>query len=53
MIIVNYRNKKNIKYISVYIKIKIVETSKYDLSGMKYYVVIAIRELIITFTTIK
>ena len=52
MVIVNYR-KKYAKYISVYIKIKMVETSKYDLSGMKYYVVIAIRELIITFTTIK
>ena len=49
MVLVNYRNKKNIKYISVYIKIKIVETSKYDLSYMRYYIVIAIRELIIFF----
>ena len=47
MIIVNYRNKKYAKYISVYIKIKIVEASKYDLSYMTYYMVIAIRELII------
>ena len=35
MIIVNYRNKKNAKYILVYINIKIVETSKYDLSYMR------------------
>ena len=40
---------KNVKYISVYIKVKIVETSKYDLSYMRYYIVIAIRELIIFF----
>jgi hypothetical protein len=50
MVIVNYINiKKCAKYISVYIKIKIVETSKYDLSYMRYYIVIAIRELIIIF----
>ena len=53
MIIVNYRNiKKYAKYISVYIKIKIVETSKYDLSYMRYHIVIAIRELIIFFRPI-
>ena len=49
MIIVNYRNKKYNKYISVYIKVKIVETLKYDLSYMRYYIVIAIREIIIFF----
>ena len=50
MVIVKYRNiKKYAKYISVYIKIKIVETSKYDLSYMRYHIVIAIRELIIFF----
>jgi hypothetical protein len=32
MIIVFYWNKKYAKYISVYIKIKIVEILKYDLS---------------------
>ena len=54
MFIVNYRNKKNyVKYISVYINIKIVEILKYDLSYMRYYIVIAIRELIIIFWTIK
>ena len=42
MVIVNYRYKKYVKYILVYIKVKIVKTSKYDL-------VIAIRELIIIF----
>ena len=52
MIIVNYRNKKYAKYISVYIKIKIVEASKYDLSYMRYYIVIAIREFIMIFWTI-
>ena len=31
----------------MYIKVKIVETSKYDLSYMRYYIVIATRELII------
>ena len=36
MIIVNYRNKKYAKYISVYIKINIVETTMYDLSYMRY-----------------
>ena len=35
----------------MYIKVKIVETSKYDLSYMRYYIVIAIRELIIIFWT--
>ena len=43
MVIVNYRNKKYAKYISVYIKVKIMKTSKYDLSYMRYYIVIAIR----------
>ena len=50
MVIVNYINiKKYAKYISVYVKVKIVKTSKYDLSYMSYYIVIAIRELIIIF----
>ena len=49
MVIVNYRNKKYTKNISVYIKVKNVETSKYDLSYMRYYTFIAIRELIIIF----
>ena len=49
MVVVNYRNKKYAKYISVYIKIKIVKTSKYNLSYMRYYIVIAIRELILIF----
>ena len=53
MVIVNYRNKKYTKYISVYIKVKIVEISKYDLSYMRYYIVIAIRELILIFWTIR
>ena len=51
MVIMNYRNKKYVKYISVYINVKIVETSKYDLSYMRYYIVIATRELIIIFWT--
>ena len=37
----------------MYIKVKIVETSKYDLSYMRYYIVIAIRELRIIFWTIR
>ena len=46
MVIVNYINiKKCAKYISVYIKVKIEETSKYDLSYMRYYIVIMVREL--------
>ena len=49
MLIVNYRRKKYVQYILVYINIKIVETLRYDLSYMKYYIVIAIRELIIFF----
>ena len=49
MVIVNYRSKKNAKYISVYMKVKILKTSKYDLSYMRYCIVIAIRELIIIF----
>ena len=55
MVIMNYRNKKYAKYISVYIKDKIVEISKYYLSYMRYYIVIviAIRETIIIFWTIK
>ena len=48
MVTVNYR-KKYIKYISVYIKVKIVEISKYNLSYMRYYIVKAIRGLIIIF----
>ena len=47
IVIVNYKNKKYAKYISMYIKIKIVEILKYDLSYVKYYMVIDIRELII------
>ena len=53
MVIVSYRNKKYVKYILVYIKVKIVETSKYGLSYMRYYIVIAIRELLIIFWTIR
>ena len=54
MIIVNYRNiKKYAKYISVYVKVKIMKTSKYDLSYMSYYIVIAIREFIIIFWIIR
>jgi len=54
MIIVNYQSKKKYaKYVSLYMKVKIVKTSKYDLSYMRYYIVIAIRELIIIFWTIK
>jgi hypothetical protein len=50
MVIVNYRNKKIYsKYISVYIKVKIMEISNYDLSYIRYYIVIPIRELIIIF----
>ena len=50
IVIVNYRNKKKIvKYISMYTKVKIVKTSKYDLGYIRYYIVIAIRELIIFF----
>ena len=46
MVIVNYRNKKKYtNYISMYLKVNIVETSKYDLS----YIFITIRELIIIF----
>ena len=53
MVIVNYRTKKYVKYILVYIKVKIVKTSKYDLSYKRYYIVIALRKLIIIFWTIK
>ena len=49
MVIVNYRNKKYAKYILVYIKVKIVKTLEYDLSYMRYYIVIAIREFLIIF----
>ena len=43
MVIVNCRNiKKYAKYISVYIKVKIVEAWKYNLSCMSYYIVVAI-----------
>ena len=48
-----YKYKKYANYISIYIKVKIQETSKYDLSYMRYYIVIVIRELIIIFWTIK
>ena len=54
MVILNYRNKrKYAKYILVYINVKIIETLKYDLSYMRYYIVIAIRELIIFFYTTR
>ena len=54
MVIVNYKNKKKYDmYISVCIKIKVVETSKYDLSYMRYYIVIAIGELIIIVWTTR
>jgi len=54
MVIVNYRNiKKYTKYISVYINIKIMKTSKYDLSYMRYYIVIAIGEIIINFSIVR
>ena len=42
IVIVNYRYRKKAKYISVYINVKIVETSKNDLSCMRYYIVIVI-----------
>ena len=45
----NYRNKKYEKYVSVYIKVNIVKTSKYDMIYLRYYIVITIRELIIFF----
>ena len=47
------KTKKYDMYISVCIKVKVVETSKYDLSYMRYYIVIAIGELIINFWTIR
>ena len=54
IVIVNYKNiKKYAKYISVYINVKIMKTVKYDLSYMRYYIVIAIKELIIISCTIK
>jgi len=54
MVILNYRNKKKYtKYILMYIKVKIVETIKYDLSYLRYYIVIAIKELIIISWTIE
>ena len=43
MVIVNYR-KKYVKYISVYVKVKIMKTLKYDLSYMRCYIVTAIRK---------
>ena len=49
----NIKTKKYVKYILVYIKIRIVETWKYDLSYIRYYIVIAIRELVIIFWTIR
>ena len=45
MIIVNYRYKKYTNYPSVYINIKIVKTSKYTLSCIRCYIVIAICRL--------
>ena len=45
--------KKYDKYILVYIKVKIVETLKYDLIYMRYYIVIAIGEFIIIVWTIR
>ena len=53
MVIIFIEIKKYAKYISVYIKVKIVKISKYDLSYMRYYIVIAIRELILIFWTIR
>jgi len=41
------------KYISVYINVMIVEILKYDMSYMRYYIVIAIREFIIIFWIVK
>jgi len=52
-VIVNYRNKIYAKYILVYIKVKIVEISKYHLSYMRYYIAIAIKEFIIIFLISK
>jgi hypothetical protein len=50
MVIMNYRYKeKYTNYISVYIKVKIVETLKYDLSYMRYYTGITICRFIIFF----
>jgi hypothetical protein len=44
MVIVNYRYRKQYaQYILVYIKVKIIEILKYDLSYMRYYIVIAMR----------
>ena len=51
MVIVNYSSKKISKYIVLFMKVKIVETLKYDSSYMRYYIVIATRELIIIFWT--
>ena len=48
MVIINYR-KKYAKYILVCINVKILEILKYDLSYMRYFIVIAIRELVIIF----
>ena len=33
----------------MYINVKILETLEYDLSYMRYYIVIAIRELVLIF----
>jgi hypothetical protein len=49
MVIAKCRYEKYAKYISVYIKIKIIEISKYDLICMRYYLVIAIYSFIIIF----
>jgi hypothetical protein len=49
MVFVNYRLKKYAKKIPVYIKIQIVETSKYDLSCIRYCIVMAICRFIIIF----
>ena len=48
MVTLNYRNiKKYANYISMSIKVKIVETSKYYLSYMWYNIVVAIRENVV------
>jgi hypothetical protein len=54
MVIVNYRYKEKYdKYVLIYIKVNIIETLKYDLSCIRYYIVIVICRFIIIFWTIK
>jgi hypothetical protein len=53
MVTVDCRIKEYAKYILVYIKVKIVEISKYDLSCTRHGIIIAIRQVIIIFWTIK